>query len=257
MSRGGGEAAASGQGDGARGEGDAARGVEARLGWPRFHLRETDSTNARACELAIRGAPHGALVTASVQSSGRGRQGRTWSAPPGRALLCSLIVRPPPRLLSLVAGVAVAEAIGPGARVKWPNDVLIGGGKVAGILVEGRPQEGWAVLGIGLNVAVRDGDLPPELRGVAATLGLEPAEIESVLAALMESLERWLAESPAVMLAALRDRDALHGALIEWAGGRGRGVGIDDDGRLLVDTGQGRVTLNAGEVHLRSPAAGD
>ena len=111
--------------------------------------------------LAAAGACHGTLITADAQSAGRGRQGRTWSAPAGRALLGSLIVRDPPRLLPLAAGVAVAEVAGRRpAQVKWPNDVLIDGAKVAGILVEGRPQENWAVVGIGLNVAVRESDFP-------------------------------------------------------------------------------------------------
>src|ERR1700758_5341292 len=106
--------------------------VDGRLGRPRAHFRLTDSTNARAREFAGRGAPHGTLVTAAEQSAGRGRQGRTWSAPAGRALLCSIVVREPPRLLPLATGVAVASAVdelvsGADARVKWPNDVLLDG----------------------------------------------------------------------------------------------------------------------------------
>jgi len=124
-----------------------------RLGSPRLHLRLTGSTNDRARELASGEAPHGMLVTAAEQSAGRGRQGRTWRAPPGRALLCSLVLRAPPRLLPLIGGVAVAELAtqltGAQAQLKWPNDVLLRGHKVAGILVEGRPQERWAVLGLG------------------------------------------------------------------------------------------------------------
>ena len=143
------------------------------LGSPRVHLRRTDSTNERARQLAARGAPHGTLVTASEQTAGRGRQGRTWSAPAGRALLCSLLLRDPPRLLPMAAGVAVAEVAGARAMIKWPNDILIDGRKVAGILVEGRPQEHWAVIGVGLNVALRPEDFPPELREQAATLGLD------------------------------------------------------------------------------------
>ena len=81
------------------------------LGTPRLHLRRVNSTNTRARELAAAGAPHGTLVTAAEQSAGRGRQGRTWSAPAGRALLCSIVVRDPPRLLPLVAGVAVSEVV--------------------------------------------------------------------------------------------------------------------------------------------------
>ena len=82
--------------------------TEPSVGSPRLHLRRVDSTNARARELAAAGAPHGMVVTATFQESGRGRQGRTWVAPAGRALLCSVIVRDPPRLLPLIAGVAVA-----------------------------------------------------------------------------------------------------------------------------------------------------
>jgi len=117
--------------------------VSARLGHPRLHLRRTDSTNDRARALAAAGAPHGALVTAAEQTAGRGRQGRTWTAPPGRALLLSLVLRvDAPALVPLQAGVAVAEAVGDAARIKWPNDVHVDGRKVAGILVEGRTQEG-------------------------------------------------------------------------------------------------------------------
>ena len=99
--------------------------TELALGRPRLHLRATDSTNSRAQALALAGAPHGTLVTASEQSAGRGRQGRSWSAPAGRALLCSVLVRDPPRLIPLAAGLAVADVAGARARVKWPNDVLI------------------------------------------------------------------------------------------------------------------------------------
>jgi BirA family transcriptional regulator, biotin operon repressor / biotin---[acetyl-CoA-carboxylase] ligase len=166
------------------------------LGLPRVHYRLVDSTNARARSLAGRGAPHGAMVTAREQSAGRGRQGRTWWASPGQALLCSVIVREPPRLLPLAAGIAVAEEVGPHALVKWPNDVLLEGRKVAGILVEGRPQEGWSVLGIGLNVAVRVAELPPEVAVRAASMGRSPRELEPTLQRLLGRLETWLAAPP-------------------------------------------------------------
>ncbi|HLJ02006.1 MAG TPA: biotin--[acetyl-CoA-carboxylase] ligase [Solirubrobacteraceae bacterium] len=220
------------------------------LGHPRVHFRSTTSTNDRARELASAGAPHGTLVTAAEQSQGRGRQGRGWSAPAGRALLCSLVIRGDPALLSLAAGVAVAEVAGPAAAIKWPNDVLVDGRKVAGILVEGRPQEGWAVLGIGLNVAVREHDLPAELRDHAGSLGLEPDAVEAVLAGLLEALEGWLGASAQQIVAAVAARDALLGAPVSWNGGVGRGAGIDGTGRLLVDTGGQLVALDAGEVHL-------
>jgi BirA family biotin operon repressor/biotin-[acetyl-CoA-carboxylase] ligase len=222
-----------------------------RLGTPRIHLRRTDSTNDRARALAVAGAPHGTLVTAGEQTAGRGRQGRTWSAPAGSALLMSLVLRDPPPLLPLAAGVAVAEVAGPGAEIKWPNDVLLDGRKVAGILVEGRPLEGWSVLGVGINVAVAVAELPAELRGRAGTLGLSPDRVEPTLAALLGGLGRWLAAPPAAVLAAWRERDALLGREVRWARERGIGAGVDVEGRLVVAlAGGGRAALHAGEVHL-------
>jgi BirA family biotin operon repressor/biotin-[acetyl-CoA-carboxylase] ligase len=217
------------------------------LGRPRLHLRTTGSTNDRARELAAAGAPHGTLVTAGEQTAGRGRQGRTWSAPAGQALLLSLVLRDPDPLLPLRAGLAVADVAGGAARVKWPNDVLVDGRKLAGILVEARPHEGWAVLGIGLNAAVDVAALPAGVRERAATLGRPP---EAALADLLSALERRLAEPAAATLAALRDRDALRDRPIRWDGGAGTGAGIAGDGALLVRTAGGLTRLAAGEVHL-------
>ncbi len=187
----------------------------APLGHPRLHLRRTDSTNERARALAVAGALHGTLVTAAEQTAGRGRQGRRWSAPAESALLMSIVLRKPPALLPLAAAVAVCDVAGEEARVKWPNDVVLAQGeglaKLAGILIEGRPQEGWAVLGIGLNAAVRVEELPPELHGTAASLGLARAEIEPLLARLLEALGRRLSEPTAEILNAWRARDALRG----------------------------------------------
>jgi BirA family biotin operon repressor/biotin-[acetyl-CoA-carboxylase] ligase len=228
--------------------------MSARLGTPRLHLRATDSTNDRARALAGSGAPHGTLVTAGAQSAGRGRQGRTWEAPAGRALLMSLVLRDWPRLLPLAAAVAVADVAGAGGgdiSIKWPNDVLLCGGKLAGILVEARPQEGWAVVGIGMNVAVRPGDLPEELRDRAASLELEPSALETTLAALLAALGERLALEAAALLAAFRERDALLGRGVRWQRGEGIAAGIDEHGRLLVDRADGtQAALDAGEVHL-------
>jgi BirA family transcriptional regulator, biotin operon repressor / biotin---[acetyl-CoA-carboxylase] ligase len=221
------------------------------LGRPRLHLRVTTSTNDRARELAQAGAPHGTLLTATEQTAGRGRQGRTWSAPAGRALLMSIVLRETPALLPLAAALAVAEVAGGDARIKWPNDVLVDERKVAGILAEARVQEGWAVVGIGLNVALRVEDLPAELHATAGTLGLSPADVEPTLQRLLGALERALALDDAALLDAYRARDGLRGREVRWAGGRGRAAGIDDAGRLVVELPKGgRTALTAGEVHL-------
>ncbi len=229
------------------------------IGTPRVHLRLTDSTNSRGRELAAAGAPHGTIVTAAEQSAGRGRQGRTWSAPAGSSLLLSVLLRDPPQMLPLAAAVAVAGIVGEHARIKWPNDVVVGQpelAKVAGILVEGRVQEGWAVLGIGLNVAVQLEDLPAELRPggsrPAATMGRSPDQLEPTLAALLDALERRLAEPAEATLGAWRARDALLGQEIAWSGGSGVARGLDGAGRLIVEQPGGRRTsLAAGEVHLQ------
>ncbi len=225
-----------------------------KLGEPRFHHAEIGSTNEEARNLAIAGATHGTLVTADCQSAGRGRQGRVWSAPAKSSLLCSIVLRDPPNLLPLAAGLAVADTVasyGLQPKVKWPNDVLVGDRKIAGILAEGRPAEGWAVLGIGLNVAVKIEDLPEELRSTATTLGLEADAIATVLESLLQELDLRLNQSEGVLLEDFRERDALLGREVRWSGGVGVGAGIDGTGRLVVTTADGgRFLLDAGEVHL-------
>jgi BirA family transcriptional regulator, biotin operon repressor / biotin---[acetyl-CoA-carboxylase] ligase len=229
------------------------------IGLPRVHHRATDSTNERAKELARSGAPHGTLVTADAQSAGRGRQGRVWTAEPGHAVLMSLVVRglgKGDELLPLVAAVAVCEACeacaGVACAIKWPNDIWIDGRKVCGILVEGRPQEGWAVLGIGVNVSTPA--FPGELAATATSLALAAGSAPSrgeVLDALLVALDRWLTAPSAEVLSAWRERDALLGAPVAWDAGLGRGAGVTDGGALRVETDAGIVELDAGEVHLR------
>lgn len=232
------------------------------IGLPHVHHRVTDSTNARARQLASRGAPHGTTVTAGEQKAGRGRQGRSWVAEPGDAILVSVIVRDAEAglpMTPLAAAVAVAEtcaALGaPDVAIKWPNDVWIGGRKVAGILVEGRPQEGWAVIGIGLNVGTRE--FPGELAEIATSLALAGTEtsLDEALAVLVAELDRWLGEPSEAILAGWRRRDALRGSPVRWDGGEGTAAGIDDAGSLVVETADGeRIALGAGEVHLQRRA---
>ena len=229
------------------------------VGLPRLHLRHVDSTNVRARQLAADGAPDGMVVTATHQESGRGRQG----GPGWRRrlrLLCSVIVREPPRLIPLAAGVAVAETIdavrpaeaagaiwqraeGGGiapVAIKWPNDVHLRGRKVAGILVEGRPQERWAVVGSGSTSLFASRTSRPDFRGTAATLRLEPASIPLVLARVMEALERWLDASEAAILDAFRVRDALLGREIRWEQGAAGGARARAVARGSMATGDCR-----------------
>ncbi len=155
------------------------------FGSPHRHFARTDSTNSRARELAAAGAPHGTVVTAAEQTAGRGRQGRRWTAPPGKALLYSAVLRPLEErhaTLPLAVPLAVCEAaedLRPeiDCKVKWPNDVFVEGRKLAGILLEARPQDGWAVIGVGLNLSISKEEFPPELRGTAISL-FDPAEKE-------------------------------------------------------------------------------
>jgi len=214
------------------------------IGSPRVHWRRTDSTSERARELAAAGAPHGTLVTAGEQTAGRGRQGREWTSEPGSAVLMSVVLRELSEVLPLAAAVAVCDALPLESSIKWPNDVWVEGRKVAGILVEGRPQEGWAVLGIGLNVS----DAPEGATSLSEH-GVE-VSVEEVLAELVSALELRLGEGSSSILTAWRERDALLGSPVRWGDGEGTAAGIDDSGALLVETGDARVTLEAGEVHL-------
>ena len=233
------------------------------IGTPRVHHRVTDSTNERAKQLALAGAPHGTLVTAEEQTAGRGREGRQWVAPPGKALLMSVVLRElgaAQAHLPLAAALAACEASELSVphihcTIKWPNDVWLDGRKLAGILVEGRPQDGWAVLGIGLNVATTADEFPAELRENATSLAVAaheegPPAIERVLANLLATLDTRLGDNPDTIVASWRERDALSGRTVRWSGGEGTAAGIDESGALIVATPSGRVTLDAGEVHL-------
>ena len=229
---------------------------------PRVHLRVTDSTNDRARELALAGAPSGTVVTAGEQTAGRGRHGRRWSAPPGTALLCSAVLRPLEAhhaLLPLAVPVAVceaAEALAPvECRIKWPNDVWLGERKLAGVLIEARPPD-WAVIGVGMNLSVADDEFPADLRWPATSLG-HGVEADQALAALRESLGTWVAAEPGAVADAFARRDALRGRDVAWegaggaGGGVGEGAGIDERGNLVVISEAGeRLSLGSGEVSL-------
>jgi BirA family transcriptional regulator, biotin operon repressor / biotin---[acetyl-CoA-carboxylase] ligase len=250
------------------------------FGHPHRHFSRTDSTNSRARELAAAGAPHGTVVTAAEQTAGRGRQGRTWTAPPGKALLYSAIVRPLEEhhmLLPLAVPLAVCEAaeqLNPDldCKVKWPNDIHVQGRKLAGVLIEARPQDGWAVLGIGLNISIKEDEFPPDLRDTAVSTldprlqgqgrgsagpspllsaGPPPLAPSMATVVLSQRLDYWIHAAPEEVLTIWRKRDSLHGREIEWDGGSGVADGVDDRGYLVVVTpGGDRIAVGAGEVHL-------
>jgi BirA family transcriptional regulator, biotin operon repressor / biotin---[acetyl-CoA-carboxylase] ligase len=251
-----------------------------KFGTPHRHFRLTDSTNTRARELAEAGAPGGAVVTAHEQTAGRGRQGRVWTAPEGKALLYSAVLRPlDERHLLLPLSVplalcAAAETLRPGTecQVKWPNDVWLEGRKLAGILIEAKPQEQWAVIGIGLNLTIAPDEFPPDLRQPAISLfgatggsrGRSRRSLPAVApsgppptpytatAVLNRHLDHWVWAGHEEVLAEWRGRDGLRGREVSWEEGSGVADGIDDRGNLVVVVPDGsRVSLGAGEVQLR------
>ncbi|HNG57445.1 MAG TPA: biotin--[acetyl-CoA-carboxylase] ligase, partial [Solirubrobacterales bacterium] len=197
------------------------------IGRPHLHYRQVDSTNERARQVAAGGAPDGTLVTAAEQTAGRGRQGRPWSTPAGSAVAWSVLIRRQveiPGTLPLQVGTGVCDAVealgASGVQMKWPNDIWIDGRKCAGILVEARPQDGWAVAGVGLNLSIEDDEFPEELRGRATSLGGGVTFTEAV-AALNERVGRSIDRPVEETLAAFADRDGLRGRQVSWAEGQG------------------------------------
>jgi BirA family transcriptional regulator, biotin operon repressor / biotin---[acetyl-CoA-carboxylase] ligase len=236
-----------------------------RFGLPRRHFRATESTNDRARELAEAGAPAGTVVTAGAQTAGRGRHGRAWTTPPDRALLYSAILRPLdpghallPLAVPLAVCVAVESLAPVRCEVKWPNDVWLDERKLAGVLIEARPPD-WAVIGIGVNVAISPDEFPDDLRWPATSIG-HGATPEQVGAAVDRALGEWVDAEPERVLSDYRERDALSGRELTWSGGEsdgaGKGAGIDERGNLVVvrDDGE-RVALGSGEVQLQLPSS--
>jgi BirA family transcriptional regulator, biotin operon repressor / biotin---[acetyl-CoA-carboxylase] ligase len=250
------------------------------FGAPHRHYRLTDSTNQRARELVETGAPHGTVVTAEEQTAGRGRQGRVWTAPAGKGLLYSAILRPLDErhlLLPLSVPLAVceaAESLRPGiaCQIKWPNDVWLEQRKLAGVLIEAKPQDGWAVIGVGLNLTVAPDEFPDDLKWPAISLygsgakgrggdlrsnigeapSSPPTTLLAAAKALSQALEHWISADREEVLREWSSRDALKSREISWDGGSGTAEGIDDSGDLLVRRlDDSLAVLGAGEVHLR------
>ena len=230
------------------------------------------STQDLAAEAASAGAAEGLVILADQQLSGRGRAGRSWVAPPGSALMFSLLLRPPPgrpdwSTISLAAGLAVVEGValagGPRARLKWPNDCLCGERKLAGILAEASPAPagGSVVLGVGCNVRWEGCELSPELRRSATACDVEGRPVdptrlaEEVLRRLAARYLEWCSSGFRV----LRDEWLRNAA---WMGEevvadhpsgpvRGRAVDISDAGELILASRSGTLLISAGELRRR------
>ncbi|MBC7083886.1 MAG: biotin--[acetyl-CoA-carboxylase] ligase [Firmicutes bacterium] len=264
------------QGDCAQGQRHGAQGSQPRfLGGKVLRFAEVDSTNAVARRMAEAGAPEGTCVVAETQTGGRGRMGRTWHSPPG-GLWFSVVLRPAvlPRdigKLSLVTGVAVTEGIREAtplpAMMKWPNDVVVQGKKVCGILVEGRwrgETVDYIVDGIGINVAVDIANLPPEVQAVAGTLipprnpgaaALRERLLALVLGKLGLLYRRFLSGGFLDILEKARLYSDTLGREVEaacpWGLVRGTAVSIDADGALVIRTSSGDVRMVSGDVSVR------
>ncbi|HYF11521.1 MAG TPA: biotin--[acetyl-CoA-carboxylase] ligase [Actinomycetota bacterium] len=239
-----------------------AAGLDAPVRWDDV----TDSTHRTAMGLATAGAPAWTLVGAGHQTAGRGRAGRTWVDRPGAAVMLSLVLRPTlaaDRLgvVSLAAGITMADAVGeaggPEVRCKWPNDLLVDGAKVGGILATSgvdREASPYVVLGIGVNLE------PPD--GVAGAAGIGHVDEEVLVAAFVARLASLLDEEPDAIVDAWRVRSDTLGRRVEATTVEGvdvRGVAADVDatGALLVDgdADAGRVRVAFGDVtHLRADA---
>ena len=235
---------------------------------------EVASTNAEVARRALEGAPEGLVVVAEHQSAARGRLDRRWEAPAGSSLLLSVLLRPtaPTRSwpwLPLLTGYAVDKTLkahGYDAGVKWPNDVLIGGRKVAGILVERleTPTGPAAVVGIGLNVSLTEDELPvPTATSLALASGRAPERtglLVDLLSGLREAYDAWQAGGDLGGMRLLESYSAACVTLgvevrVDLPGGevlRGTAVEIAPGGRLVVEGPQGRTPVGAGDVvHVR------
>ena len=236
------------------------------------HLPRLDSTQGTIFDLAGQGASDRTVVVADYQAAGRGRRGRAWDAPAGTSLLTSILVRPratPERWggYSLVSALAVADALacvaGLGARLKWPNDVLVGGRKIAGILLESRmPAAGGpgtagavGVIAVGIGVNLGQRAFPAGLAERATSVLLETGKIverDAALAALLEAFDGWRAQLERDGLAPVRARwlalaDTI-GRRVSVDGVTGVAVDLDADGALVLEVGGRRHRVVAGEL---------
>jgi BirA family transcriptional regulator, biotin operon repressor / biotin---[acetyl-CoA-carboxylase] ligase len=231
--------------------------LRGRFGRPYLFQERCESSQ----RLLDPGLEEGAVAVCDEQTAGRGRLGRSWSAPAGTAILCSVLLRPPAERafaeLSLVGGVAVAEAVETAthlaAQIKWPNDVLLNRRKVAGVLAE--TSAGAVVLGVGLNVNQSRGELPTDANVAAGSLLTTDGvrrERAPILADLLVRLERaydlWRDGGLDAVYTGLGARDFLRGRRVYVDGEPGIGIAVDRRGRLEVEIDGERRLVESGEV---------
>jgi BirA family biotin operon repressor/biotin-[acetyl-CoA-carboxylase] ligase len=229
-------------------------GEAVTLGEPRIHVASCASTQ----ELLDPTMAEGAVAVADFQTSGRGRLGRSWEAPPGEALLASVLLKPPgtrplPQL-ALVAGVAVADALegltGLAVQIKWPNDVMLRRAKVAGMLAEAR--DGAVVLGLGINLNQARESLPERAGSLRTETGIDwdrDQVLHAVLADLASRYEQWIEGGLDAVYEGLGSRDFLRGRRVTVDGTSGTAELIDREGRLRIAIGHGEsAVVESGEV---------
>jgi BirA family biotin operon repressor/biotin-[acetyl-CoA-carboxylase] ligase len=245
------------------------------LGCQRIELDECDSTNDEAARLARAGARHGTVVIARAQRAGRGRDGRAWASPRDSGLYLSAVIRPPLPLIdvppmTLAIGVGLcdaARAVGAPVALKWPNDALVHGRKLAGVLVEAHSQGNRLdaiIVGIGVNLS---GVLPSEVAATAITLdqaAAAPVDRALFLEHLLAQVERWtdryVASGLAVIAPAWHARMATGisaRARVDGADLFGEVAGLDGDGALLLRDSLGRLhRVRSGDVEVTRPMVG-
>ena len=236
--------------------------------WNPLLLTETSSTNDVAREQGRKGEPGGFVVAATSQTAGRGRLGRKWESPPGRGLYTSILLRPDLptvetsrlTILSSVAAVDAVEAVsGLRPQIKWPNDLMVRGRKLGGLLIETERMGAslaFAVIGIGINVSHGEGDFSPEVRNLATSLYLATGQIyrrADLLVALLQAFERRLTRPFAEVREAWTASSLTLGQRVELTTSRGRkhgqAMGLDESGALLLRSDHGEVeTISAGDM---------
>ncbi len=244
------------------------------IGDPLYYYDEIGSTNDEAFRLGLAGAPEGTVLIADQQSAGRGRMQRIWHSPPGANIYTSIILRPsfdPLRAgqISIAAGVAVAETLNSickgNAALKWPNDVLIAGKKVCGILAQMKMTNrtvDFVVVGIGINVNITMDQFPKDIREIATSMAIETGQEISrlnLIIRLYENMAKWYKDLCRNGIGSVKERwlglSPMIGQTVSVSFGEekasGKALGLCDDGSLMLETpGKAILMVSAGDTTI-------